>query len=60
MKSALEELSDKLSLIGMSDQEINMLLGRFLQEEAYDYIECMELIEKKLSTNKKSSFYQLS
>ena len=35
----------------MNDQEINILLGRFLEEEAYDYVECMDLIKEKFRVN---------
>ena len=52
MKDALEELTDLLKTARMNDSEINMLLGRFLEEEAYDYVECMELIKEKMQTNK--------
>ena len=43
--SALEQLSSILSSTGMSDDDINMLLGKFLEEEAEDYVECMSIIK---------------
>ncbi len=55
MKSALDELFELLSSIGLEDTEINMLLGRFLEEEAHSYVECMRMIKEKLQEDRKYS-----
>ncbi len=55
MKSALDELFELLSSIGLEDAEINMLLGRFLEEEAHSYVECMRMIKEKLQEDRKYS-----
>lgn len=47
MNKAFDELYDDLISIGKTHDEICMLLGRFLEEEARDYVECMDLIEKQ-------------
>jgi len=41
MKCALDELTDILAASGMDTDSIDLLLGRFLEEEAFDYVECM-------------------
>ncbi|MBQ2659131.1 MAG: hypothetical protein IJF87_11260 [Erysipelotrichaceae bacterium] len=46
--SAYKELFDILSASEMSESEICKLLGRFLEEEADMYVECMELIRDHL------------
>ena len=46
MESALMQLTRILRSTGMDDKEIDHLLGRFLQEEAFEYVdyinECLE------------------
>ena len=50
-KPALIIINDLLLDHGLSQQEIDLLMSRFLEEEALDYVESMkdieELIEKK-------------
>lgn len=41
MNRALDELTDILAASGMDTDSIDLLLGRFLEEEAFDYVECM-------------------
>ena len=41
MKSAMIVIAEKLEATGMSRNETNMLLARFLQEEAFDYVDCI-------------------
>ena len=45
MKPALIEVTEILRSTGMSNEEIDMLMGRFLYEEAQDYIECINIIK---------------
>lgn len=39
--SAMNELYDLLSKLGLSEHAITELLARFLREEAFDYVETM-------------------
>ena len=39
MKFALETLTEKLKATGMNQYEINYLLAKFLEEEAFDYVD---------------------
>ena len=39
MESAFEQLTRLLKSTGMDDKEIDHLLARFLEEEAFDYVE---------------------
>jgi hypothetical protein len=41
MKCALDELTSILAASGMDTVGIDLLLGRFLEEEAFDYVEYM-------------------
>ena len=41
MNRALDELTDILAASGMDTDSIDLLLGRFLEEDAFDYVECM-------------------
>lgn len=54
--SALEQLTAFLSSAGMKDDDINMLLGRFLEEEAEDYVECMSLIRERMAKKERVLF----
>lgn len=54
--SSLEQLSSVLSSTGMSDDDINMLLGKFLEEEAEDYVECMSLIKERMAKKERVLF----
>ena len=42
MEYALDILTDKLLLTGMTRTEIDHLLARFLEEEAFDYVDYIE------------------
>ena len=41
MNRALDELTNILAASGMDTVSINLLLGRFVEEEAFDYVEYM-------------------
>ena len=43
---AIDTLSLLLKNAGLNDDDINMLLAQFLEEEAEDFIECMESISE--------------
>ena len=47
MKSAFELISEKLEAGGMEKDEIDELLGKFLEEEAFDYVENMTKLFKE-------------
>jgi hypothetical protein len=49
MDSVLEELRDILTSTGMSQIEADQLLSRFLEEQAYDYVCCIELMRKGIT-----------
>lgn len=55
MKTALIEINDLLLSTGMSQTEIDHLMARFLEEEAFDYVDTMnemqELVERKAKEN---------
>ena len=55
MKTALLEINDLLLSTGMSQTEIDHLMAKFLEEEAFDYVDTMnemqELIERKAKEN---------
>ncbi|MBQ3296063.1 MAG: hypothetical protein IJH00_06260 [Erysipelotrichaceae bacterium] len=42
MRLALTTIAHILESTGMNRIETNQLLARFLQEEAFDYVECMK------------------
>jgi hypothetical protein len=46
--SALNEIHSKLLETGLNEFEADGLLARFLEEEAYDYVECMSIIRMRL------------
>ncbi len=39
MESAMEQITRLLRSTGMDSKEVEMLIARFLEEEAYDYVE---------------------
>ena len=41
------EIDEILQSTGMSEIEVDYLMARFLEEEAFDYVECMKLVEDK-------------
>ena len=43
MESALNTITNILLSAGVNQKEVDHLLARFLEEEAYDYIKYMEL-----------------
>lgn len=47
LEPALIIIDRKLKETGMSQEEIDFLISRFLQEEARDYVECMKLVEEQ-------------
>jgi len=55
MKNTLDIISKKLKSTGMDDTEINHLLAKFLEEEAFQYVEYVSshLLElsKKIDDN---------
>lgn len=51
--SAMEKLSSILLDYGMVNDDINMLLGKFLEEEAEVYVECISIIKEQLSKKEK-------
>ena len=55
MDPVLEELRDILISTGMSQIEADHLLSRFLEEQAYDYVRCMELMRKGIIPKEKKT-----
>lgn len=55
MKPALIEINDKLIEAGMDQVEIDHLMARFLEEEAFNFVECVQevedLVERKAKEN---------
>lgn len=45
--TAFEELTALLSSAGLNEKEISVLLGRFLEEDADLYCECMKSVEEE-------------
>lgn len=43
-KTAMIEIEEILSSVGMSETDINYLLARFLEEEVKCYVDCMESV----------------
>jgi len=60
MEPALEELRDILISTGMNQIEADHLLSRFLEEQAYDYVRCMELMRKGITPKVKEDTKRLS
>ena len=60
MDSVLEELRDILISTGMNQVEADQLLFRFLEEQAYDYVCCMELMRKGITPNVKEDTKRLN
>ena len=54
METALAILTDKLVSTGMTETEVDHLLARFLQEEAFDYV---DYIESHLKEESADSLY---
>ena len=54
MQTAMDELTNKLLLAGMDQNDIDHLLARFLEEEAYDYVEYMKMMLEALGSRAKS------
>ena len=44
---ALVVIEEKLLGTGMSQEEVDFLISRFLQEEAFTYVECVQIAEEK-------------
>ena len=47
MKPALIIINDKLLETGMNQVEIDHLMARFLEEEAFDFVECVNLAKQE-------------
>ena len=54
METAMDILTDRLISTGMTEIEIDHLLARFLQEEAFDYV---DYIESHLKEESADSLY---
>ena len=52
MKPALIIINDKLLETGMSQVEIDHLMARFLEEEAFDFVECVEDFKEEIANNR--------
>lgn len=46
METALSIITDRLVSTGMTEIEAEHLLARFLQEEAFQFVECMNLYQE--------------
>ena len=53
--TALEELNARLLSSGMDQDDVDHLLARFLEEEAYDYVDCMDVMKDMLLQKEKGS-----
>ena len=53
--TALEELNERLLSSGMDQDDVDHLLARFLEEEAYDYVDCMDVMKDMLLKKEKGS-----
>ena len=53
MKPALIIINDKLLESGMDQVEIDHLMARFLEEEAFDYVDCIEQFQKEMELKEK-------
>ena len=51
MKPALIIINDKLLETGMSQIEIDHLMARFLEEEAFDFVEYISLYSRETKSN---------
>lgn len=53
MTPALLVIDEKLKETGMSQVEIDHLMARFLEEEAFDFVECINFVESEKNIDKK-------
>ena len=53
--TALEELNARLLSSGMEQDDVDHLLARFLEEEAYDYVDCMDVMKDMLLQKEKGN-----
>ena len=53
--TALEVLNARLLSSGMDQVDVDHLLARFLEEEAYDYVDCMDVMKDMLLQKEKGS-----
>ena len=53
--TALEELNARLLSSGMDQDDVDHLLARFLEEEAYAYVDCMDVMKDMLKKKKKGN-----
>jgi len=57
MESALITINKKLLSTGMSQSEADELMGRFLEEEAFDYVSAMtSTIKKQLEEDREITY----
>ena len=57
MEFALEILTKKLKSTGMNQEEIDSLLAKFLEEEAFDYVDFIKSEIKRLKTKKSEAIF---
>lgn len=55
MKPALIIINDKLLESGMDQVEIDHLMARFLEEEAFDYVDCISEFQKEMELKEKEN-----
>lgn len=51
MKPALIEINDRLLESGMDQVEIDHLMARFLEEEAFDFVSCVNEFNKEYNSS---------
>ncbi len=51
METAMDILTDRLMSTGMTETEVDHLLARFLQEEAFDYVDYIDSYLKEESSD---------
>ena len=56
MNSALLVITEKLKETGMSTKEIDHLLAKFLEEEAFDYVKYIQLAMDECELDSDSNF----
>lgn len=50
MEPAFMIINNKLLETGMSQEEVDMLMGRFLEEETQEYIDCINLVKDHIQS----------
>ena len=59
MDSALLVITEKLKETGMSTKEIDHLLAKFLEEEAFDFVKYIEAVMEEFELDSDCSFKSL-